>query len=289
MGLCKTLDIALIVLFLSCGNDQPCDSVAKEFRTYENAIDVVKAARFIFTDSVNTSNSSWIRGAWYYSCDSKAGYFIIKTDSRNYIHDKVPISVWQGFKNAESFGSFYNSNIRGKFRLDLPKFVDTSMVMSQSELHNILLSFDSGTVNAPNKSQKTLLKDNPESYLINIIPSSLGDFKVKTLEISHEKRKDGISLYAYFSDDKVMYIGYASFNDEREMLNDATYKFIKGFKENSDTVISFMFTMQASINKKKEYFLRVIPQPKTGIDYPGSAFGELQGVDVINWFKKLPN
>jgi hypothetical protein len=120
MGLCKTIDILLIVLFLSCGNNQPCDSLPKTFQTYDNAVHSVRGAKFPFSDSANTSNSSWIRGAWYYSCDQKTGYLLIKTDSKTYIHDQVPKSVWVDFKTAKSFGSFYNQKIKSKYRLDLP-------------------------------------------------------------------------------------------------------------------------------------------------------------------------
>lgn len=58
----------------------------------------------------------------YYSCDGLVGYFTYETKkSENYIYRNVPVEVWQGFKNADSPGGFYNENIKGRFVLVLDK------------------------------------------------------------------------------------------------------------------------------------------------------------------------
>ncbi|MFN6115154.1 MAG: KTSC domain-containing protein [Flavobacteriales bacterium] len=31
----------------------------------------------------------------------------------------VPLNVWQGFKEASSFGTYYNANIKRRYRLGL--------------------------------------------------------------------------------------------------------------------------------------------------------------------------
>ena len=91
---------------------QDCNQLPEHFNSYSEAISFVKNASFKFTDQVNTSKSSWIRSASYYSCDGQTGYFIISTDNKEYIHKNVPIEVWKQFKNASSFGSIYDYSIK---------------------------------------------------------------------------------------------------------------------------------------------------------------------------------
>lgn len=108
----------LVVLFVLVShgcNSQPCDKLTKSFSTYDQAESLVESASFRIKESISTSKSSWIRCAKYYSCDGKTGFFVICTDSEDYIHQDMPIGIWHGFKNAQSFGTYYNKNIRGLY------------------------------------------------------------------------------------------------------------------------------------------------------------------------------
>lgn len=96
-----------------------CSKLPNSFSTYKEAESKILSAKFAFSDNVNTSKSSWVRGASFYSCDKKIGYFIIKTDKRNYIYKNLPISIWNSFKNANSFGSYYDRNIKNRYQLYL--------------------------------------------------------------------------------------------------------------------------------------------------------------------------
>lgn len=77
----------------------------------------MQSVDFNFIDDLDTSGSSWIRSAKYYSCDNIVGYLIFTTDKKEYIHINVPLEVWQQFKEASSFGRFYNQNIKYKYQL----------------------------------------------------------------------------------------------------------------------------------------------------------------------------
>ena len=59
----------------------------------------------------NTS-SSFIRDAWY---DKANKYMIVNLAGTNYHYCGLDSSTWQEFKNAESYGSFYRSTIKGNF------------------------------------------------------------------------------------------------------------------------------------------------------------------------------
>jgi len=96
-----------------------CKQLPTKFKSYNEAESLIRKANFKLVDNVNTSSSSWIRGASYYSCDGRIGYLIIKTDKQDYIHKDLPIEVWRQFKSASSFGSFYNANIKNRYQLSI--------------------------------------------------------------------------------------------------------------------------------------------------------------------------
>ena len=104
---------------LSC-RSQDCNKLPQSFSSYGQAIRLVKNSDFIITEEANTSESSWITSANYYSCDGETGYFIYTTNrGYEYIHKGVPLRIWNGFKNASSKGSYYDANIRKKYQLRL--------------------------------------------------------------------------------------------------------------------------------------------------------------------------
>lgn len=114
------LVIGVLINFTSC-NSQNCEDLPINFSSYKKAVNEVKSTKFTLSDNINTSRSSVIENADYYSCDGKIGYLIIEIRNTEYIYQNVPISVWQEFKTADSFGSFYNSNIKRRYFLNLLK------------------------------------------------------------------------------------------------------------------------------------------------------------------------
>lgn len=112
--------LLLFILLQSC-NKIECNELQNTFTTFTEAESKIRNTQFLFEDQINTSKSSWIRGANYFSCDKNLGYFILETEKKDYIYTNLPISVWYGFKNANSFGSYYNDSIKHKFQLYLTK------------------------------------------------------------------------------------------------------------------------------------------------------------------------
>jgi hypothetical protein len=96
-----------------------CNQLPTSYTSYDEAIKIIKSKHFKIEESVNTSNSTWIRGASYYSCDGNSGFLIINTDRHDYLHSGVPITIWHGFKNTNSFGNYYDHNIKHKYRFNL--------------------------------------------------------------------------------------------------------------------------------------------------------------------------
>ncbi len=107
----------IIVAFSITAYSQNCNEIGNKFYNYQQAIKLIKTSDFAFTDKCNTSKSSWIIKAEYYSCDDKKGFFIIQTKRKTYIHKNLPKRIWYQFKNATSFGKFYNAKIKKKYQL----------------------------------------------------------------------------------------------------------------------------------------------------------------------------
>ena len=96
-----------------------CSQLPSSFPSYREGLLKVEQASFPINDRVDTSRSSWIRSASYHSCGDGSGFMVLVTDSRTYLHQGVPMEVWEGFKNANSFGSNYNRRIKGRYQLQL--------------------------------------------------------------------------------------------------------------------------------------------------------------------------
>jgi len=90
-----------------------------DFDSYEEAIIWVRANDNFTKDSVDTSKSSWIRAAEYYTDGSGYGFLILNMKGKEYIWEGVPIDIWAGFKNADSFGKYYHQHIKGNYYMEL--------------------------------------------------------------------------------------------------------------------------------------------------------------------------
>ena len=62
-------------------------------------------------EKVYTPNSSFIDYITYYSSSQ---HLIICMNGKEYVFANVSSSLWSDFKSADSVGTFYNQNIRGK-------------------------------------------------------------------------------------------------------------------------------------------------------------------------------
>ncbi len=49
------------------------------------------------------------------------GFLILTTDSKDYIHQDIPIALWRGFKEASSLGSYYSQHIKDSYPLRMSR------------------------------------------------------------------------------------------------------------------------------------------------------------------------
>jgi len=111
----------LLTLFVFSCKGQSCENLKDSFKTFKEAQFSILETKFSLEDSLDTSKSSWIKEANYFSCDDEFGYLILETSTKKYIFKKVPLKVWEGFKKADSFGKYYSQSIRGKYQFILNK------------------------------------------------------------------------------------------------------------------------------------------------------------------------
>jgi len=102
-----------------CKELKPCKDLPTTFKSYKAALEIINSTEFELSDSCDTSKSSWIKRASFYSCDEVVGYFILVTKNNTYIHTEVPKSMWKRFKKDDSFGKYYNNNIKNKYQLKI--------------------------------------------------------------------------------------------------------------------------------------------------------------------------
>ena len=116
-SIASSILICIMLTAIDSCQSQPCSSLPRKFESYEAASKLINAARFNIDESVDTRKSSWIRGAKFKSCDGKVGFLVVNLSGKNYIHQDVPLSIWNQFNSANSFGQFYNQKIKDRYRL----------------------------------------------------------------------------------------------------------------------------------------------------------------------------
>ena len=102
---------------LSCTADaqESCEQLEEKYVDADGMVDLLDQTSFSFSEQFDTSQSSWIKAASYYSCDGAKGYFVLRTYKKVYLYKDVPKDLWNRFKQADSLGSFYNIQIKGRY------------------------------------------------------------------------------------------------------------------------------------------------------------------------------
>ncbi|AHW61778.1 hypothetical protein FH5T_08190 [Draconibacterium orientale] len=116
----KLFLFSCLLFFITAIQAQTCKDLPTHFNSYNEAVSKVEKTTFKVKDKITCYGSSWISKATYHSCDGDTGYFILYAQNGNsYIHKGVPLSVWEKFKSADSFGSYYSKYIKGKYQLKI--------------------------------------------------------------------------------------------------------------------------------------------------------------------------
>lgn len=113
--------MAVLAIVNSSCKGKTCIQLPGRFTNYTDGVAKVRAANFEFCETLDTDKSTWIDAVSFYSCDRETGYLIMETAGKEYIHAGVPMTLWDQFKYADSYGDFYNHNFRHKYRCPVIK------------------------------------------------------------------------------------------------------------------------------------------------------------------------
>lgn len=112
----KVILFSVFIMFTNSCSGQDCNNIDLLNKDYKEVITIIKKTNFSISEKINT-DSSWIEKIEFYSCDEAVGFLIMTTKkNRKYIHKAVPVNLWYKFKNANSYGGFYTSNIKGRYQ-----------------------------------------------------------------------------------------------------------------------------------------------------------------------------
>lgn len=98
------LIFSLVILFLTWCSSESSDYIVVKYR--DTPVEISKFK------TINTSSSSFIEKA-YYDLDNK--YLVLNLNWTNYHRCDVPEYIWNEFKNADSFGKYYNKYIKWEY------------------------------------------------------------------------------------------------------------------------------------------------------------------------------
>lgn len=126
MKLSKLLLISVLILFPGCSSQEELSVQQKEIVSTEAKEALESQSNYVnikyrtdtvdigakYFESLNTSKSSFIRGAWY---DSGNKYMVINLNGTYYHYCGLPSNTWSSFKVANSFGTYYNKSIKGSY------------------------------------------------------------------------------------------------------------------------------------------------------------------------------
>ena len=100
----------------------PRQAFQKIFASEKEAIQQIKLDKNFEREFLKTYKfkSTRIKQAVYYTLPgTRYSFLIVNITGRESIHENVPKSVWESFKQAKSLNTFYNEHLKRKYRLRL--------------------------------------------------------------------------------------------------------------------------------------------------------------------------
>lgn len=93
--------------FLIAPQKTDCDSLPPIFSGPGQALDMIRGAKFRFTEDFQIRRNSGFRGANFYSCDNEKGFLIVKVDDQSIIFPDVPKQIWDEFIGSNNMEGYY--------------------------------------------------------------------------------------------------------------------------------------------------------------------------------------
>lgn len=118
------LIIALMVLpgLQLFAQQHECKELPMSWNSEKEAITKIENTLFSIQEDVSPKGNSWMSAAHFYACEDHGGYLIVKgalkgKKEKSYVHQNVPVEIWNSFKKANSMGGFYHIYIKNYYKL----------------------------------------------------------------------------------------------------------------------------------------------------------------------------
>ena len=102
----------------SNAQEDNCAQLSQNWNSEKKVIAGIENTNFTTNETLKPTGKSWMTSAHFYSCDDEFGYLVVKYDEKKYVHEDVPVSLWNSLKGAKSIGGFYNFYIKDNYKLD---------------------------------------------------------------------------------------------------------------------------------------------------------------------------
>jgi len=94
-----------------------CSHTKTNWKSDKDAIETIENGVFAVVEKVIGDQESWLKSVQYYSCNDEFGFMIVKGEKKCFVHQNVPVSVWETLKIADSKGGYYNFYVKNKYKL----------------------------------------------------------------------------------------------------------------------------------------------------------------------------
>ena len=114
--------VFLIILFFAGlyldAHEDGYDQIQGNWKSEKEAVKYIENNTFLSSESVIPDENSWMTSAHFYTYNQKSGYLIIKSKKKTFVHQEVPIEIWNALKEAKTMGGYHNFYIKNYYKLE---------------------------------------------------------------------------------------------------------------------------------------------------------------------------
>jgi len=88
-----------------------CDSIDINSLPQEDKITQIEVTKFRTNQNFQLNRINGFQAAWFYSCDNKTGFLIVKIDNEKRLYENVSVTTWNDFQSSGDFLGFINKQL----------------------------------------------------------------------------------------------------------------------------------------------------------------------------------
>ena len=104
-------------LYLDASEDR-CSLFQENWKSEKEAVKYIENTTFLSSESLTPNENSWVTSVRFYTCNEESGYLIIKSINKTFVHQEVPMDIWNALKKTRTTGGYYNFYIKNNYKLE---------------------------------------------------------------------------------------------------------------------------------------------------------------------------